>query len=139
MVSAKDKKHEELAKRSKYAALYNHLRQTETHEWETTFREIETILGFPLPASARLHRPWWGNQKNSNGHSQALAWSTAGWNTTNVHLENETLVFRRSAVTDDAQTEKPLFNIDEILPPRNFGPWPDDFSLRREDIYPDRM
>ena len=138
MVSAKDKKHEELAKRSKYAALYNHLRQTETHEWETTFREIETILGFPLPASARLHRPWWGNQKNSNGHSQALAWGAAGWNTSDVHIELETLIFKRSAVPEGETTDRPEFSLDEFWPPHDFGPWPKGLVIDREFIYGDR-
>ncbi len=139
MVNAKAQQREELAKRSKYGALYNHLRQIETDVWATTFGEIEAILGFPLPASARLHRPWWGNQKNNNGHSQALAWSTAGWNTANVDLENETLFFRRSTVTDYVKTEKPPLDLDEIFLVRDFGLRPDDFRLRREDIYPDRM
>ena len=30
------------------------------------------------------------------------------------------------------------FNLDEILPPRSVGEWPEGLSLRREDMYEDR-
>ncbi|MCQ3804704.1 MAG: hypothetical protein OXC98_11955 [bacterium] len=53
-------------------------------------------VGFELPQSARLHRPWWGNQRGGNGHSQALAWSAAGWETAEVDMDGETLLFRRT-------------------------------------------
>lgn len=39
------------------------------------FVELERILGRPLPASARRHRPWWGNNDRS---PQAKAWLGAG-------------------------------------------------------------
>ncbi len=86
---------ERAAKRGKYAALYEHLRATKRHEWLTTFSAVEKILGFELPDSARIHRPWWANQGESGGHSHALAWQMAGWKTTQVHLGDETLVFVR--------------------------------------------
>ena len=62
--------YQEMAYRSKYRRLYTHLRDKEDEQWLTSFREIEAILGFRLPASARRYRPWWANQK-SGGHSQA--------------------------------------------------------------------
>ena len=30
------------------------------------------------------------------------------------------------------------FNLDEVLPPRSVGGWPEGLSLRREDMYEDR-
>lgn len=48
------------------------------------FGEIEAIMDFELPASARLHRPWWSNQTGGSGHSQAFAWGAAGWETAEV-------------------------------------------------------
>ena len=89
-------------------------------EWCTTFGEIEAILGFRLPDSARLHRPWWSNSKKGNGHSHALAWQAAGWRTRKVDLEAETLVFAYSAGTE-ARTgkadRKPAFDLDRDFPP----------------------
>ena len=89
------------AKRGKYAPLHDFLverflLQRTEKEWRTTFREIEGILGFKLPMSARVHRPWWANQAQAGGHSHALAWEMAGWRTAEVDLGGETLVFRRN-------------------------------------------
>ena len=82
------------AARGKYAPLYRHLLSAHPgREWRTTFGEVESILGFRLPGSARLHRPWWSNSKKGSGHSHALAWQAAGWRTREVDIEAETLVF----------------------------------------------
>lgn len=88
------------AKRGKYAQLHDFLverflLQPTEKEWRTTFQEIERIVGFKLPKSARIHRPWWANQAQAGGHSHALAWEMAGWRTAQVDLSGETLVFRR--------------------------------------------
>ena len=85
------------AKRGKYAPLYEHLRAIKKREWRATFADVEKVLGFELPDSARIHRPWWANQGESGGHSHALAWQMAGWKTAQVHLGDETLVFVRDA------------------------------------------
>ena len=78
----------------KYQRLYTHLFNLQTREWRTTFGKIEAILGFALPTSARRHRPWWANQRDG-GHSHALSWMVAGWETADVDLKGETLLFRR--------------------------------------------
>ena len=84
------------AARGKYAPLYRHLSAKDGADWRVSFAELEAILGFELPASARLHRPWWSNPKRGAGPSQALAWHAAGWRTRAVDLEEETLVFERA-------------------------------------------
>ena len=111
MAIDRDRKYREMAVRGKYQRLYTHLCGLTTREWRTSFGELESIIGFELPASARLHRPWWSNQPGGNGHSQALAWSAAGWETADVDMDAETLLLRR----------KPLkavrtLSLDEILP-----------------------
>jgi len=85
------------AERGKYAPLYHHLRElsVQTNVWDTTFGEIEKLLKFPLPNSARIHRPWWANQGERGGHSHALAWEMAGWKTEQVDMIKETVVFVR--------------------------------------------
>ncbi len=87
---------ERAASRGKYAPLYNHLMKLDQSEWPTTFADIEAVLGFSLPNSARIHRPWWANQGESGGHSHALAWQMAGWKTSQVDLAAERVVFCRS-------------------------------------------
>ena len=83
-----------MALRGKYRKLYTYLCGLPAREWHTTFGQIEAILGFEFPLSARLHRPWWANQTGGNGRSQSLAWGTAGWETAEVDMEAETLLLR---------------------------------------------
>lgn len=85
---------ERAVRRGKYAPLFRFLMERQENRMEFTFREIEAILGFTLPESARLYRPWWANQGKA-GHSQCMAWSVAGWRTTAVDLEKEVLCFER--------------------------------------------
>ena len=124
----------QMAARGKYQRLYEYLCGLVTQEWRTSFREIEAIIGFELPASARLYRPWWANQRGSNGHSQALAWNAAGWETAEVDMEAETLLLKRKR-TENA----PKRSLDEIWPTHYAGELLKDLSLRREDIYEDRI
>ena len=121
----------EMAVRGKYRRLYSHLSSLSADEWRATFGEVESVLGFELPASARLHRPWWANQKIGNGHSQCLAWSVAGWETVDVDMDAETLLFRRRKRSDPT-----LMNtLDEIWPVHPTAELPHDMKLRREDLY----
>ena len=124
-----------MASRGKYRRLYSHLQSRPRRAWQTTFQEIESILGFQLPPSARLHRPWWSNQRNGNGHSQALAWNSAGWETANVDLQTETLFLKPVG----SSLKLKVFDIDEVIPVHDPGPWPEGLSLRREDMYEDRI
>ena len=61
-----------------YAPLHHRLSASCGAVRSASFCEIEAILGFRLPDSARLHRPRWSNQKKGGGHSHALAWQEAG-------------------------------------------------------------
>ena len=135
MTTDRNRKCQEMASRGKYNRLYRHLCNLPSREWRTTFREIESIMGFELPASARLHRPWWANQRGSSGHSQALAWSVAGWETAEVDMDAETLLLR----PQKARAVTSRFSLDQILPVHSAGGWPGDLSLRREDIYEERI
>ena len=134
MAMDRDRKYREMAARGKYQRLYTHLCGMTTQEWRPSFDEIESIIGFELPASARLHRPWWSNQTGGNGHSQALAWSAAGWETADVDMDAETLLLRR---TRQENRHRP--RLDEMWPVHSAGPWPENLSLSREAIYEDRI
>ena len=134
MAIDRDQKYREMVVRGKYQRLYAHLCGLRAQEWRTSFGEIESIIGFELPASARLHRPWWGNLSSDNGHSQSLAWSVAGWETAEVDMDAETLLLRRK------RPEAVLgFNLDEAWPVHSAGAWPEGLSLRRQDMYEERV
>jgi hypothetical protein len=65
------------------------------------FADIEALVG-ELPASARLHRPWWANGTNQ----QARAWRDAGWRVQSVDQTREQVVFERDnrQMTDGRQS-----------------------------------
>ena len=139
MTAVRERLVREAAARGKYAPLYRHLLAMAGPDWRTSFAEVEAVLGFRLPDSARLHRPWWANSAKGNGHSHALAWQAAGWKTGRVDLDTETLVFAREEDDSDrplaAARGKKNFDIDEILPVIRGGSWPPGFTVSREQIY----
>ena len=62
---------------SKYDPLKEDLLGRPRGEFTLTFRQIEDVLGIPLPASAS--RPqWWANVTGTS-HSQSRAWQDAGF------------------------------------------------------------
>ena len=84
----------------KYAPLYHHLCEVEGDVWKTTFAEIRSILGNPLPRSALIYPAWWAN----TGKSQSNAWLKAGWSTQEVNLHSATLTFFRSGGLPKAES-----------------------------------
>jgi hypothetical protein len=78
----------------KYEPLAASLEDREQDEWAASFEQIEEVLGFPLPPSARRYREWWANQRG-HGHSQARGWQEAGWQVLKVDLAAEEVTFRR--------------------------------------------
>lgn len=78
---------------SKYDPLTHHLAARSEPRIAMRFDEIERLLGFALPRSARLHRPWWAN--SGHGHVQAKGWLNAGYASQDVDLEAERLEFVR--------------------------------------------
>lgn len=88
---------QDAARRGKYAPLFRFLEKHDGREWAASFDDIERVLGFTLPASARIHRPWWANQGERGGHSHALAWEMAGWKTSQVDMGGERVVFVRAS------------------------------------------
>src|SRR5688572_8208634 len=78
----------------KYEPLATHLDSASANEWSATFAQVERVLGFALPPSARKHREWWSNQAGA-GHSQARGWQDAGWQVWKVDLQGEEVIFRR--------------------------------------------
>lgn len=78
----------------KYEPLAAHLESASADQWSATFEQVERVLDFHLPPSARKHREWWSNQAGA-GHSQARGWQDAGWQVWKVDLAAERVIFRR--------------------------------------------
>lgn len=63
----------------KYDPLRDYLGNQSLSEMNLSFREIEKIIGGPLPGSA-MRPQWWANEANpKTGHVQRLAWAAAGY------------------------------------------------------------
>lgn len=82
---------------SKYDPLYEHLiglKKLGRVEWNATFSQVEKVLGFILPASARNYPEWWANENLSyTVKSQCKSWGRADWKTAHVNIVNETITF----------------------------------------------
>ena len=77
----------------KYSKLGVHLQKTSNDKLVMMFEELEEVLGFPLPASARKHRPWWSNDEH---HVQAKGgWLAAGWKVVTVDIFEKTVQFQK--------------------------------------------
>lgn len=103
---------------SKYESLAAYLRKQPYREVSYSFRDLEKILGFELPSSARQHRAWWSN--NGSNNVMTKAWLSAGYRTRDVDMESERLTFERtSAAAPDPEA-----------PPTTLSPQPpDDLAL----------
>jgi hypothetical protein len=81
---------------SKYQPLSDHLAASPGDEWLTSFAELETVLGFPLPKAARSSRTWWANDPEK---SHSRAWAVHGWEVGDVDHAAERVVFRRGGAS----------------------------------------
>lgn len=141
MAAIRDRLVGDVAARDNYSSLYRHLLSARPEpEWRTTFGECEAVLGYRLPGSARLRRPLWPSSRMDIGHDHSLARQAAGWRSREAGIDAETTVsvFREmSPGSTGAPARQRRFSIREILPPHDPGPWPEGFTVSREQIYDD--
>ena len=99
----------------KYRKLYAHLLNLSSQEWKASFADIEVIIGDRLPASARRYRASWANDITQ---ARARAWLAAGWETAQVDMNAETLLFRREDINgpggQPASTKDALDALDQL-------------------------
>lgn len=103
----------------KYRALSDYLSGSDEHIVSLTFSDIEELLGFTLPHSARQHRAFWAN---TTSHSIASSWLSVGYETVKVNIEEGNVVFeekRREQFDNDTLFEKLL---NELLQKANAIP-----------------
>ena len=81
---------------SKYEPLTAFLKQAD-RRIRLSFGEIESILGFSLPAS-KHHRAWWSNSATNN--TMTKAWLSAGYKTEQVDVEGEKVTFQSEGLAD---------------------------------------
>lgn len=90
---------------SKYDPLTRHLSSRNLSRIPMRFGELEDLLGFPLPASARRHRAWWSN--NPSNSVMTKAWLEAGYQSEQVDLCSEKLVFAKLNSLDEPPEPTP--------------------------------
>ena len=73
---------------SKYDPLTRRLAAQKGETWRASFAELETLLGAPLPKTARTGKAWW---KSDAETPQAKAW--AGWQ---AQVDDKGVAFRRA-------------------------------------------
>jgi hypothetical protein len=81
-----------------YEPITRHLNRASGTSLRLTFREVERIIGCPLPRSAYRYREWWAN--NPTGHSHARSWVSAGWRTEKVDLTKRVLTFAKAGAAE---------------------------------------
>ena len=85
MAIDRDQKYRGMAVQGKYQRLYTHLCGLRTQEWRTSFavdRVDHSVSSCPRPPV--FTGPGGQIRAAGNGHSQALAWGVAGWETAEV-------------------------------------------------------
>ena len=132
MLDQEDLKLRQRAASGKYRPLFMSFVERWDYRWRATFEDIEEILGSALPPSARRHSAWWSNTKS---HSQALAWIAAGWKKSSIDMKGEMVVFERPRPAPNPSVKRGKMD----FPVHHVDVWPEGLSLRREDIYEDRI
>ena len=68
-----------------------------------SFEQMEGILGFSLPSSARNHEAWWSN----GGHKHAKAWLDYGYRTYSVNPQSGCINFKKEGARNPSSNHDP--------------------------------
>jgi len=80
---------------SQYDPLYKWLSDANHKSVNTTFEQLEKLLGFPLPVTAKTRPQWWSNeQSNKTRHVQCKAWIDAGFRA-HPDLNKQVVIFTK--------------------------------------------
>lgn len=78
-----------------YLSLHDYLDRRFANTVVLTFAQVEDLLGFALPARARLHPQWWANDASGSPSEQSRSWIQAS-RTATPNLLAQTVVFERN-------------------------------------------
>jgi hypothetical protein len=78
---------------ARYVALYTYLQQRYASNVVLTFEQVESLLGFALPAPAWTERDWWTSPAGDTDH-HSDAWTVAQ-RTATPNLSARTVAFER--------------------------------------------
>lgn len=82
---------------SKYDPLYKWLLEAKGRSVTATFKELEQLLGFTLPETARERPQWWGNELSQDTrHTHCKAWIDAGFHA-HPDLAKHAVVFKKGS------------------------------------------
>ena len=104
----------------KYEPLLRFLQARSSSSIRLTFAEIDDILGFRLPRSARDHQAWWSNTRQ--GHSHAAAWLDAGWRTGGLDLKGESVTFVKKPAHELSEGPGAPFEREAVVTMTNLSP-----------------
>jgi len=80
----------------KYRGLYEYLENRYANMVVLTFAQIEDLLGFTLPDSARVDLAWWANNgPDDTRQPQSQSWTLAS-RTATPNLRAHTVAFERA-------------------------------------------
>jgi hypothetical protein len=113
---------------SKYDPLRRYLKSRTTEQSPMTFADVERVLGFALPLSARVHPTWWSN--NTGTHVGVRAWRDAGWRTSRVDVPGERVVFVRDPTFSPSPAAPAMLEVAEASPSATV------VTLRLDDLSP---
>jgi hypothetical protein len=78
-----------------YRLLHKYLRDRFANRLVLSFSEIEDILGFSLPESARQQQEWWATDESvARGSAQSESWTLAS-RTATVNMAAQNVMFER--------------------------------------------
>lgn len=96
----------------KYSKLGVYLQSNTNDIVKLTLGEVEEILGFPLPQSAREHQAWWANSGHSHTHA-IDGWLNIGWKA-RVDLSSQVVVFTKNGSINRHVEKMPLAESDSF-------------------------
>ena len=88
-----------MASKEMYSSFQNWLKiqayeESKTSDIRVTIKDIEALVGKPLPSTAVEHESWWSNDYQNN--PQSLTWLEAGWRVGNVNISSGEITFHRT-------------------------------------------
>jgi hypothetical protein len=99
---------------SKYHRLGEFLRAQNHERVPMSFADVERVTQTKLPASAHKHRPWWSN--NPTNSVLTRVWLDAGYESEQVDMTGQKLVFRRVTKRPVEMTASPVSPSNPVHP-----------------------